>query len=175
MSCYRNLNGQIFLPVFIFYILFASFSSAASTYSIYLVRHAEKIDNSKDSALTRCGKFRAKQLASLLSKTNITQVYSTHYKGTMQTARALSNQQQIAIKTYNSNYLAQVSLQLQQQKKNTLVVGSSETIPRLISLLTQKAVTSISEQDYQLLYQLQFIDKKILLTILQQPLSCKNS
>jgi len=174
MSRNKNINRRNFLPVLFFYFLLTSFSSAASNYSIYFVPHAETVDDAKDSPLTRCGKFRAKQLATLLSKAHITQVYSTHYKAAVQTARALSNQQKIAIKTYNPNYLAQVNLQLHQQKKNTLVVGSHNTIPRLIYLLTQKTIVPLSEQDHQQLYQVQVINKSITLTTFQQPLSCKS-
>ena len=173
MNFYRNINGQSVLSILFFYLLLSSFSSIANSYSIYLVRHAEQSNDSKNPALTVCGKFRAKQLATLLSQTNITQVYSTHFKRTIQTAKPLANQQKIAIKNYNPKYLEQLSLKLQQHKANTLVVGHSNTIPRLISLLTQKAVAPLSEQDYQQLYQIQVFNQQTILTTFQQPLSCK--
>ena len=173
MNFFRSLNGQNILPILFFYLLLSSFSSLANNYSIYLVRHAEKLNDSKNSTLTVCGKSRATQLASLLSKTNITQIYSTHYQRTMQTAIPLANQQKIAIKNYNPKYLEQLSLKLQQQKANTLVVGHSNTTPQLVTLLTKQTVPPLSEQEYQQLYQVQFIGDQVILTIFQQPLSCK--
>lgn len=175
MNLYRNLNGQCVLPILFFYLLLSSFSSIASSYSVYLVRHAEQLNDSKNSALTVCGKSRAKQLASLLSQTNITHIYSTHSQRSMQTAKPLANLQRRAIKNYNPRYLEQLSLKLQQQKSNTLVVGHSNTIPRLISLLTQKDIVPLPEQDYQQLYQIQVVNQQTILTIFQQPLSCKKT
>lgn len=173
MIFYKNKNGRCILPILFFSTLLSSLSSQASQYSIYLVRHAEKVADTNNPSLTACGKFRAKQLASLLSKANITTIYSTHYQRTMQTAKPFATQQKIPIKSYNPKYLEQLSLQLQQLQTNTLVVGHSNTTPRLVSLLSKKPVTPLSESDYQQLYQIQYIDGKSILTVFQQPLSCK--
>lgn len=173
MNFYMNLNGRSILPILFFYLLLNSFSSIASSYSIYLVPHAEKLNDSKNPSLTVCGKFRAKQLASLLSQTNIIQIYSTHHQRTMQTAMPLANQQEIAIKNYNPKYLEQLSLRLQQHQVNTLIVGHHNTTLRLISLLTKKTVEPLPEQNYQQLYQVQYIDRQMILTTFQQPLLCK--
>ena len=175
MRFYKAFGGQINLPILFIILLVSSFSSLANNYSIYLVRHAEKLTDSKNPSLTVCGKARAVQLASLLSQTHITQIYSTHYQRTMQTAKPLANQQQIAIKNYNPRYLEQLSLELQQQKANTLIVGHSNTTPELVTLLTKEIVAPLSEQDYQQLYQVQYIDEQVILTLFQQPLSCKKA
>ena len=49
----------------------------SNSYSIYLVRHAEKQMDKDDPDLTQCGEFRAKQLASILENANIKNIYST--------------------------------------------------------------------------------------------------
>ncbi|WP_114326916.1 SixA phosphatase family protein [Candidatus Colwellia aromaticivorans] len=175
MSFHKNLDGQSILSILFFYLLLSSFSTFANNYSIYLVRHAEKLNDLKNPALTVCGKARARQLASLLSQTNITHIYSTHTQRTMQTATPLANQQKIAIKNYNPKYLEQLSLKIQQQKANTLVVGHSKTTPRLVALLTKKTIAPLSEQDYQQLYQIQYIDQQVVLTIFEQPLLCRKA
>jgi broad specificity phosphatase PhoE len=173
MDICRSFNGQRYLSILFVFLYVTSFYSIADNYSIYLVRHAEKVSGLKNPSLTFCGKLRAKQLASLLSQTNIKNVYSTHYQRTMQTAQPLANQQKIAIKNYNPKYLEQLSLKLQQHKQNTLVVGHSNTTPRLAELLTKQAITPLSEQHYQELYQIQFINDQVILTMFQQPLICK--
>lgn len=175
MSICRSLNGQKYLPILFVFLYLASFSGIANNYSIYLVRHAEKVNNSKNPSLTFCGKLRAKQLASLLAQTNINHIYSTHYQRTMQTAQPLANQQKIAIKNYNPKYLEQFSLKLQQHKQNTLVVGHSNTTPRLVELLTKQTIAPLSEQNYQTLYQVQYVNDQVVLTMFQQPLLCKNA
>lgn len=175
MSSFKSFGGQVNLPILFVVSLLSSFSTIANNYSVYLVRHAEKVSDSKNPPLTACGKARAEQLATLLSKTNIKHIYSTHYQRTMQTAQPLADQQQLAIKNYNPRYLEQLSLKLQQQKANTLVVGHSNTTPELATLLTKEAVAPLSEQDYQQLYQIQYIDEQVMLTLFQQPLSCKKT
>lgn len=152
--------------------LFSYYSFAADSYSIYLVRHAEKLAESKNPALTRCGKARAELLASLLSKTHITAIYSTSYQRTMQTARPLANLQKMAIKNYNPKYLEQFALQLKQKRENALVVGHSNTTPMLVELLAKEKVAPLTEHDYQYLYQVQVVNEQPLLTIFQQPLKC---
>lgn len=174
MPFHRNINGRSLLSILFFYLLLNSFSSTANSYSIYLVRHAEKVNEPINPTLTACGKSRAKQLASLLSQTNISTIYSTHYQRTMQTAQPLANKNKIAIKNYNPKYLEQLSLQLQQSQTNTLVVGHSNTTPRLVALLTKQTVAPLSEQDYQQLYQVLYTDGQVTLTVFQQPLSCEN-
>lgn len=97
--------------------LFSFCSFAVDSYSIYLVRHAEKLTDLKNPALTTCGTTRAEQLANMLSKTAITSIYSTSYQRTMQTAKPLATQQSITIKTYNPKQLEQFSLQLKHSNR----------------------------------------------------------
>lgn len=175
MNICKSFNGQRYLSILFAFLYVTSFFSIAENYSIYLVRHAEKVSGLKNPSLTFCGKLRAKQLSSLLSQTNIKHVYSTHYQRTMQTALPLANQQKIAIKNYNPKYLEQLSQKLQQHKQNTLVVGHSNTTPRLVGLLTQQNIAPLSEQNYQELYQVQYVNDQVLLTIFQQPLACKKA
>ncbi len=75
MNCCQHVNGQNKLSILLVFLFFTSFSSIADNYSIYLVRHAEKVSDSKNPTLTVCGKKRAKQLATLLSTTLPSTVY----------------------------------------------------------------------------------------------------
>jgi len=145
---------------------------AVENYSIYLVRHAEKQKDAENPGLTRCGQKRAKQLANLLSQVNISQVYSTSYQRTRQTATPLAKANKLAIQDYNPKYLAQLAIQLQKRKQNTLVVGHSNTTPQLAELLVKEKIPPLSEDDYQQLYQIQVIGKQKLITTLTQPLVC---
>ncbi len=153
-------------------LLFSYHSFAADSYSIYLVRHAEKLAGSKNLGLTHCGKSRAKLLASLLSKAHIAEVYSTSYQRTMQTARPLANLTKVAVKNYSPNHLEQFALQLKQRKVNALVVGHSNTTPILVEILTKEKIPLLTEHDYQYLYQVQVINEQPILTVFQQPLKC---
>ena len=151
----------------------AAENSAVENHSIYVVRHAEKQADMEDPSLTACGKYRAKQLANLLSQAKVTKIYSTSYRRTRETAAPLAQQQQIAVQNYNPRHLEQLALQLQQRQENVLVVGHSNTTPQLVSLLTKQKITPLTESDYQQLYQVQFVNQQVVLTLLTQPLICK--
>lgn len=145
---------------------------ASDNFTLYLVRHAEKQADSKNPPLTQCGEERAKQLAMLLSTANIKSVYSTNYQRTMSTAAPLSSRQNIAIKNYDPKQLEQFSLHLKDHKENALIVGHSNTTPQLTQLLSNQKVDDLTEKEYQMLYQVQFIEGRSQLTLLNQPLSC---
>jgi len=155
--------------------MLANTAAANDSYSIYLVRHAEKLTDSNNPSLTVCGKQRAKQLASLLAKANVSSIYSTSYQRTMQTARPLAKQSKIPVKNYSPRHLEQLALLLKQKQENALVVGHSNTTPMLVELLAKEQVKPLTEQDYQYLYQVQFVNQKSVLTVLQQPLNCTMS
>jgi len=152
--------------------VFANSTFAADNYSIYLVRHAEKQKEGKNPSLTHCGQARAKQLASLLSQANISQIYSTKYQRTRQTANPLAIKQHIAVQNYNPRHLEQLSIQLQQRKENSLVVGHSNTTPQLVELLSTQKMAPLTELDYQQLYQIQFIGEARIVSLFKQPLTC---
>jgi len=167
-------GGQNKIPVLLFTLLTVLPSWASDNFSIYLVRHAEKQSEGKNPILTPCGELRAKQLANLLSQTNIANVYSTSYQRTRQTAQPLATLNKLAVKNYNPRHLEQLALQLKQNKENALIVGHSNTTPVLTELLSGQKVAALTEEDYQYLYQVQFVGGEKTLTLFKQPLVCTN-
>lgn len=146
---------------------------AEDSFSIYLVRHAEKQAVKDDPKLTRCGKLRAKQIASMLAQTKIKHVYSTPYQRTMSTAAPFAKQQKLAIKQYTPAKLNQFAQQLLRQKENALVVGHSNTTPQLSALLSELDVEDITEKQYRNLYQIQVSNSGRTLTLFTLPLTCR--
>ena len=149
--------------------------SNESSYTIYLVRHAEKqiIEGEKNPELTQCGIKRAEQLASILENVKLTNVYSTNYKRTMATAKPTAQQKQLTIKNYDPRELTTIAKQLINEKRNALVVGHSNTTPQLTQLISKQDVKELTELEYQELYQIQIIGNKRILTRFKQPLECQ--
>ena len=141
----------------------------SKSYSLYLIRHAEKQIDKDDPTLTQCGKFRAKQLASILENAKIKKIYSTRFKRTMATASPLALQQKLAINSYAPNKLEQLAWQLIKEKDNAVVFGHSNTTPQLAELLSQTKVESISEKQYRGIYQVVISGKNRHLNLLMQP------
>lgn len=145
---------------------------AQDSFSLYLVRHAEKQAEQNDPKLTECGKLRAEQIASILEHTQIKHVYSTPYQRTLATAAPFAKQQKLAIKQYSPAKLDQFALQLLKQKENVLVVGHSNTTPQLSALLSGLEVEDITEKQYRNLYQIQVSNSGKNLTLFTLPLTC---
>jgi broad specificity phosphatase PhoE len=154
-------------------LLLSAFTIQANdSFTIYLSRHAEKLADQKNPQLTECGIQRAQQLASILEKAEIKQVYSTPYSRTLATAQPTATQQSLTIKQYSPAKLTQFAQELLKRKENTLVVGHSNTTPQLAALLSELDVVDITEKQYRHLYQIQVSDSGKTLILLTQPLTC---
>jgi len=146
--------------------------TASTNKTIYLVRHAEKQLDKRDPALTACGTQRAKQLATMLEEAGIEKVYSTNYQRTKQTAAPLAQKLNLEVNEYDPRKLAEFSKQVKKEQGSLLIVGHSNTTPQLTALVANTVVKPITEKEYQMLYQITFINERPQLTLLKQPLTC---
>ncbi|UTW55120.1 histidine phosphatase family protein [Kordiimonas sp. SCSIO 12610] len=149
MSFIRNIS--LALSVFSVSLLFIATTTEAQ-HTIYLVRHAEKQTGYSDPSLTDQGKVRAEALAEYLKDKNITAVFSSDYKRTLETAAPSAEQAGVAIRKYDPRELAQMKGQLSLLKGATLVVGHSNTTPKLFNLLTGLEYSDLEEHQYDHIY-----------------------
>ncbi|RVU40581.1 histidine phosphatase family protein [Rheinheimera riviphila] len=149
-------------------LLFCS-SAMATSYQLFLVRHAEKAATKPDPELSACGQQQAAALAALLKDVALPQLFHTPYQRTMMTAKALS-QQDRKLQPYDPAQLAQFAAQLQQNQQSAVVVGHSNTTPALAALLSGQQIAAMAETEYGIIYQLVFSDKQLItLNRLQLP------
>ena len=103
-------------------------ASSCST-NIYIVRHAEKENNTEESGLTDAGRARAEALDVFLADKKITQIFSTKYNRTKKTAEPTALRYRLQTQEYGSDTLNLfVDKHLKSLGKNVLVVGHSNTI-----------------------------------------------
>lgn len=145
------------------YIIIALFLSAVpnSIFSqstsgeqvIFLIRHAEKAeDGTRDPDLKEAGKLRAEKLVQVLGNYNISHIYSTNYKRTMQTATPLAKQLGLEIKTYDPS-IQNVYKTILEEKGNILVVGHSNTTYRMVNaIVNESKFPPIGENEYSNLF-----------------------
>ena len=153
---------KVITNALIFVLILTFCHSAMAERSIYLVRHAEKqIDGTKNPALTPQGLTRAHNIAKLLEDKNITAIYSTQYKRTLQTAAPLATKLGVKVKTYNPNKLKSFATDVLKSKGNLLIVGHSNTTPDLSIHLGGENFGEIDESEYDRVYQLKFTDKQV--------------
>ena len=70
----------------------AAAQTASESTVVYLVRHAEKVDNSRDPALSQSGLHRADLLADMLRDAGVTHLHTTDFERTRDTLRPLAEQ-----------------------------------------------------------------------------------
>ncbi len=128
----------------------------------YLVRHAEKILGVPDPALTDAGAQRAEYLAVRLKDVDLTQIYSTDYIRTQETAKPTAAQHGLTVTSYDPKNLEGFAQTLLLLNGHILVVGHSNTTPQLAGYLGSKPGEPIVEAtEYDRFYVITRNGKKI--------------
>ena len=138
----------------IIFVLVWGLCSCTNTH-FYIVRHAEKSTNpTSDPELTLEGKKRAEKLKGILKTKDIQQIYSTKTVRTLNTAKPLANLINLEVKFYDAKNQNQFIKELKSSKKNTLVVGHSNTIRYLVNGLSEKEVLKkdLEDSEYNFLF-----------------------
>ena len=127
--------------------------------TFYVVRHAEKAAAagsamSSDVSLSDVGKQRAERLKELLKNKKIGLVYSTNTIRTKTTAEPTAYLFLLNINTYGPRPDSAFINLLKSQKKNTLVVGHSNTVDDIVNMLCgeKKVPGDLDESIYDNLY-----------------------
>lgn len=127
-------------------------SSSFSQSTVFIVRHAEKVDDSKDAELSETGRARAETLANIMRHAKIGAIYTTEFKRTQQTAAPLANALGLTVATLPAADQAALVAKLRASTANSLVVGHGNTIPDVIKALGISEPVNISESDYDNLF-----------------------
>lgn len=123
-------------------------------HAIVLVRHAERADSSRDTALSTAGQARATRLADALDKLGVRTIYVTEYKRTQQTAQPLAERLGLTPVVVAANNPASLLRKLKRghNRDTALVVGHSDTLPALIKQLGVKEPVEIPPGEFNHLY-----------------------
>ncbi len=133
------------LAALLFGHLAASESQAKEPLVVFLVRHAEKVDLSRDPKLSAAGTERALQLANVLRDAGIKYIHSSDYIRTRDTAAPIADCLGLEVKLYDPRDLPSLATKLRQLGNRHLVVGHSTTTPEVVELLGGKPGEAIDE------------------------------
>jgi phosphohistidine phosphatase SixA len=123
---------------------------------VFLVRHAEKQTDGEDPALTAAGRQRALELARLLGESGISEVYSTDFARTRDTAAPLARDLGVQTTLYHWDNMRALAELLSRPGARSLVIGHSDTTPDLVELLGGEPGPPIEEAgEYDRLYLVQ--------------------
>lgn len=143
----------------IFFPLALLLTSCSRTF--YIVRHAEKAaagNNttmmSNDPPLTEAGKERAEALKNLLKTKKIGTVFSTNTLRTKSTAEPTRAYFYLVTETYSPHPDSSFIIRLKSLKKNSLIVGHSNTVDDIVNKLcgSTKIPGDLAETEYDNLF-----------------------
>lgn len=129
-------------------------SEKMTTY--YFIRHAEKETadpGEKDPELTEAGKLRAENWAEVFKAVDFDHIYSTDYKRTRNTAKAIADSQQKDIQLFHKDKFSEELAGEEKQNKKVLVVGHSNTNPDFVNqLIAEEKYPEFDESEYGSLF-----------------------
>lgn len=132
----------------------------ASSQTIYVFRHAEKVANKPDPELSEKGQQRAATLAKVLRKANVERIYATKYQRTQQTAEPLATQLNQTVSTYAAGDSVGLIEAVRGHGQTALIIGHSNTVPDIIRAAGGNA-PELSEKDYGDLFVVQIVGGKV--------------
>ncbi len=142
---------------------------------VFLVRHAEKVDQSMDPDLSEDGYLRAEELAMTLADANIEQVHSSGFIRTKLTAKPVAERFGLEIDLYNPKDLYTLADQLKAVGGRHLVVGHSNTTPALVDILGGEPGSAIEEKnEYDRLYILTLTKDEVSTVLLRYGKPCSS-
>ncbi len=120
----------------------------------FIIRHSEKDTAGGSNAdLNPIGRGRAKALRKMLEKVKITGVYSTNTPRTRNTAAPTAKRKHLPVEIYDPKKQKELLSSLVDKKGKFLVVGHSNTVHKLVNILTDNEMEKeFSESDYSRLY-----------------------
>ena len=125
--------------------------AATAQKAVIVVRHGEKI-SSEDERLTEAGKARGHRLARLLADAGIAAVYSTDTERTLGTARPLADARRLPVTVYDKPKALAEQVRAEHGGDAILVVGHSNTVPKLLETFGCADSVSIADDEYDNLF-----------------------
>ena len=124
---------------------------------VYLVRHAEKADTTRDPALSAAGEARAQALSAALQDAGVQAVVTTQLRRTALTAAPLARSRALTPEVVETSAQAhpEAVARLVRERhagKTVLVVGHSNTVPAIVGALGGPRLPDLCDAEYSRLF-----------------------
>jgi broad specificity phosphatase PhoE len=128
--------------------------AATAQEAVYLVRHAERVDDARDSLLSAEGRARAAHLAEMLRDAGITAIFVSEYRRTAETAAPLAARLGITAVKVPADQLGVLLARVRAAgpKARILIAGHSDTVPALLKALGCTQQVTIAKAEYDNLF-----------------------
>lgn len=139
--------SKLYLPGL---LLASCLSSCSPTATLYIVRHAERANDSDTTSLSADGLRRADRLAQRLASVRLDTIYVTPYTRTRQTAMPTAQAKRLPLTQYPASPITRLTQRVRTfRKKSALAIGHSNTILEIArDLGTTPAKQRIEHTDY---------------------------
>ena len=139
-------------------VVLATWSSVACAQrAVFLVRHADRLNESEDSPLSNAGKARAQRLVSLLKDAGITAIYTSPAKSSQllvdtagPLALALKIEPVSVLNTDRKEFLKRI--REENRDGIVLVIGTASSVPALLKSFGHPAEITIAPSEYDNLF-----------------------
>lgn len=127
--------------------------------TVIVVRHAEKVDDSRDPVLSQAGVERAEALATVLDHAGLDAAYASQYRRTRLTAMPAARDAGISVRiapiegdidAWAQGFAAELARN--HSGETVLVAGHSNTVPPLVAALCGCRVEALTDSDYDRIY-----------------------
>jgi phosphohistidine phosphatase SixA len=121
---------------------------------VLVIRHAEKVDNTKDSPLTDDGRARAQELVHVAQKAGVAAIYATEILRTQLTVQPLAARLGLAVTQVDHGDTDGLISRIWRDHRGQviLVAGHSPTVPEIIEKLGGGSIAPITEDRYDNLF-----------------------
>lgn len=150
--------GYTYLVLLLFSLAFHStdaYGQASGDVSTYIVvRHAEKVDDSRDPDLSEAGFVRAEKLAAMLASMKPDVAFTTPFKRTRQTLEPTGKAFGLQLEEYDPRNAAPFVEGLKAMRgKTVLIAGHSNTAPGIVNaLLGEERFKNLEDHQYDHLW-----------------------
>ncbi|MEO8360477.1 MAG: histidine phosphatase family protein [Vicinamibacteria bacterium] len=122
--------------------------------AIVVVRHAEKVDESRDPLLSPAGTARAEALAKILKSLDIKAVYVTQFQRTTLTAAPTMAARNLKPIEVSAGATPELVERMKKEFPNDVVmtVGHSNTVPAILKALGATETVELADAEYDNLF-----------------------
>ena len=141
----------LIFPVLICFFAWYCWYSPVAT--VFLVRHAERLNDSDTTSISEVGIERAKDLAHAVSVAGIQRIYVSEKARTLQTAFPASSQLGVMSAAITANEINRYADSVKAHRgENILIVGHSDTVPLIIGKLGVSPPPTIGGSEFDNLF-----------------------
>ncbi len=140
--------------IFLILLSFSVFSKAYGDQVVFLIRHAEQVQDVEDPPLTDAGQQRAKTWANILRDADLKVIYTSKKRRTMQTGQPIAEALKVPMETMSRKDVQGLVDRVHNEHADdaVLIISHTRTLPKLVKAFGSSGDGTINRDDYDNLF-----------------------